>query len=67
MPREASAETKLRTAKADIRRLHIELNRANKSANEYRARAAKAEQEAAEWKQRFDILLRRDQQKKGGA
>jgi hypothetical protein len=63
MAREPSTETKLRTAKADIRRLYIELARANQAASEYRARATKAEQEAAEWKQRFDVLLRRDEKK----
>jgi hypothetical protein len=67
MAKSPSVETQLRTAKADIRRLHIELNRAAQSVSDYRSRATKAEQEAAEWKQRFDLLLRRDEQKKGGA
>jgi hypothetical protein len=60
MPRQPSIETQLRTARADIRRLTVEVARAEQQATGYRARATKAEQEASEWKQRFDILLRRD-------
>ena len=57
MPRQPSTETQLRTAKADIRRLNIELQRAQQQVSAYRERATKAEQDAAQWKHRFDILL----------
>ena len=57
MPREASTETKLRTARANIKELQRALSEAEKQRTAYRERATKAEQEAAEWKRRFDILL----------
>lgn len=57
MARQPSPETQLRTARADIRRLTVELARAEQQAAAYRARATQAEQEAAQWKNRFDILL----------
>ena len=58
MPRAASEATQLRAAKADIRRLTVERGRAEQQAAAYRARATKAEQEVAEWKKRFDALLK---------
>lgn len=60
MAKQPSVETQLRTARADLRRTQAELHRANLAANEYRIRATKAEQEAAEWKSRFDKLLDRE-------
>lgn len=51
-----------------IRTLKRQLSEANSSfasmkfeRDHFRARATKAEQEVAEWKTRFDILLRRDE------
>lgn len=66
MARPPSPETQLRTTRALIRGLEKELARARQQVTDYRARATKAEQESAEWKRRFDILLQRDEQKKGG-
>jgi hypothetical protein len=67
MAKAPSVETQLRTARADIRRLTFELARANQQATAYRTRATQAEQDAAQWKQRFDILLviTKDGPKKG--
>lgn len=65
MPRLASTETQLRTAKARIRQLERALAAAEKNGAEFRSRATRAEQEIAEWKSRFDALLHRDEMKKG--
>lgn len=57
MGKQPSVETQLRTAKRDRKealQLAAELRR---DVGTYRARATKAEQEAAEWKARFDKLL----------
>jgi hypothetical protein len=58
MARQPSVETQLRSARTDLRRLTLELAQANQRTEQWRGRATKAEQEAAEWKGRFDILLR---------
>lgn len=60
MPRVISDKTLLREAKAIITRLVPERNAAQETAEAYRKRATKAEQECAEWKVRFDALLNRD-------
>jgi hypothetical protein len=62
MAKAPSIETQLKTARAELRKLHIDLLREQQQVAHYRARTMKAEQEVAEWKQRFDILLRRDQE-----
>jgi hypothetical protein len=62
MAKAPSIETQLKTARAELRKFHINLLREQQQVAHYRARATKAEQEVAEWKQRFDILLRRDQE-----
>lgn len=67
MAKQPSVETQLRRARADCRELNAELIVVRKRAAEYCTRATKAEQELAEWKQRFDILLRRDGGTAGGA
>ena len=66
MAKAPSTETQLRTARADIRRLTVEVARANQQAAAYRTRATQAEREVGQWKQRFDILLRRDGVKTSG-
>lgn len=53
-----SAATQLRTAKRDIKTLQLNLDAVRRLLDEYRIRASKAEQECAEWKVRFDLLLR---------
>ena len=55
-----SEATQIRYLKRELSDLRSELANALTSTATYRARATKAEREAAEWKQRFDILLRRD-------
>lgn len=67
MPRQPSVETQLKSARAELRRTAIELAQASQRISEWRARASKAEQEAEEWKRRFDILLAitKDGPKKG--
>jgi hypothetical protein len=61
MSRLPSPETQLRTMRALLKRTQSDLATAKQQASEYRARATKAEQDATEWKQRFDILLRREE------
>lgn len=63
MSRAPSEATQIRTLRAELKRAHNETLAARNQCAEYRARATRAEQEAAEWKARFDILLRRDQEK----
>jgi hypothetical protein len=61
MSRAPSLQTRFKT----IRRMHTnlqkELNTARIAVEAYRARATKAEQEAAEWRKRFDLLLAKEQ------
>lgn len=63
MSRMPSEATQLRTAKSEIRSLEKALDQSRALTRELNARATKAEKESAEWKERFDILLRRDQSK----
>ena len=62
MGRIASDATTLRSVKAELARLMKEFSPMRVERDRFRARAIKAEQDAAEWKARFDILLRRDAQ-----
>lgn len=59
MSKPPSDATLLRTARSDMRQLSSDLARAQNEANNWRIRATKAEQEAAEWRKRFDALLLR--------
>lgn len=63
MSRLPSEATQLRAAKSEIRSIEKALDQSRALTRELNARAIKAEQELAEWKTRFDILLRRDQPK----
>lgn len=60
MGRQASDATLLRHAKREINELDSQRAYWRVLADQYRDRATKAEQEVAEWKERFDLLLRRD-------
>lgn len=60
MRRQPSDATALRTARTELKRVQGELAQAIRQRDEYRARATKAEQELAQWRERFDLLLRRD-------
>lgn len=61
MAREVSDATKLRNAMRELNEMRGSVRDEKQLANEYRARATKAEQEASEWKRRFDLLLERSQ------
>jgi hypothetical protein len=57
--RKPSVETQLRLTRSELKRSMVDrLNLTNEVAG-YRRRATKAEQECAEWKARFDLLLAR--------
>lgn len=58
MPKAPSEATQLRTTKALLKGLERELQQARQTCADYRGRATKAEQEVAEWKARFDQLLK---------
>jgi predicted nucleic acid-binding Zn-ribbon protein len=53
-----SAETQLRTVKSNLNDALKELKQTGIAVEHYRARSTKAEQEVAEWKRRFDALLK---------
>lgn len=57
MSRAPSEATQLRNAKSALKETQTLLRQAEQQRDAYRARATKAEQELAEWKQRFDLLL----------
>lgn len=58
MSKPPSDKTMLLSARRELRRCQEDLARLRLTAEQYRVRATKAEQEAAEWKERFDSLLR---------
>jgi hypothetical protein len=53
-------KAELKRAKDDIKSLTSQLSGTRSLVTDYRARATKAEQEVAEWKNRFDLLLKRE-------
>ncbi|MBA8886104.1 putative transcriptional regulator [Dokdonella fugitiva] len=57
MSRTPSAETQLRNLKRHASDIEKRLAESLRASGAYRARATKAEQEAAEWRRRFDELL----------
>jgi len=57
--RPPSAETQLRTAKSELKEQRAALSAQAEATAIWRGRATKAEQEVAEWKARFDLLLKR--------
>jgi hypothetical protein len=63
MGRIASDATMLRAAKSELALAKKNCAVAIAQCNAYRVRATKAEQEVAEWKTRFDILLKREEPK----
>jgi len=60
-----SAETQLKIVRREYKRTIENLQATKKESDEYRARATKAEQEVAEWKRRFDLLLSKTQKDDG--
>ena len=63
MSRLPSEATQLRNLKAQLKRAEADISALMSKRDEYRARATKAEQDASEWKARFDTLLERDSQR----
>jgi hypothetical protein len=59
MSRKPSDATVVRRLRADLNRAESDKNTLNANCLQWRARATKAEQEAAEWRKRFDALLER--------
>lgn len=57
--KKASDSTELRRLRAEHRRLQSDYDRASREVREYRGRMTKAEQETADWKRRFDLLLQK--------
>lgn len=57
--RQASDKTLLASERRLVKRLREEMRQVQMSLTHYRGRATQAEQELAEWKQRFDKLLER--------
>ena len=60
MPREVKPETVIRNLKRELKdayRWKDETHYARKERDDFRVRATRAEQEAKEWKRRFDVLL----------
>lgn len=60
MSKPPSVATQLRHATRDINSLRLSLSIQCSEVEKFRARATKAEQECAEWKRRFDLLLARE-------
>lgn len=58
MSRQPSVDTQLRNAKSQLRETTRQLEIAREVCRRLEARASKAEREVAEWKGRFDSLLR---------
>lgn len=59
MSRLPSPETQLRAARLQIKTLMSQVAATEQERNAYRARATRAEQDASDWKARFDKLLDR--------
>lgn len=60
MIRPQSEATKLKNALNQVNRLKKQLQISNNMVGLYRQRVDKAEAEVVEWKNRFDVLLRRE-------
>ena len=68
MGRQPSEKTQLATARRNIRFFESQMRIVKAEREQYRIRATKAEQELADWKARFDNLLkmqRRDHSARG--
>ena len=65
MSKAPSDATLLRQARRDIKELQSELDATRMAQTVFRQRATKAEQDCAEWKARFDLLLRQPAQTRG--
>ena len=63
MSKPPSDVTQLRALKTAMKHTKDQLDSTLRERDVYRARATKAEQEVAEWKQRFDLLLKKEPKK----
>ena len=59
MSRKPSPETELRAVRAEFSRFQATYDERIRECTAFRLRAIKAEEECAEWKRRFDLLLER--------
>lgn len=57
MSKPPSEATQIRSLKSQVKEVFEDKQAAEKARDIWRARATKAEEEAAEWKARFDLLL----------
>ena len=57
MSKPPSAETQLRHLRREFKELAEEMKQVKIEVTQYRGRSQRAENEAAEWKRRFDTLL----------
>lgn len=58
MARGLKPETEIRNLRRELKRTENWLKRAEHERDAYRARATQAEQQAADWRRRFDELLK---------
>ncbi len=65
MSRQPSDATLLRQAKSELRDMTRQRDALRAETFELRTRTNRAEQELAEWKQRFDLLLKRTPEEEG--
>ena len=63
--RKLSEKTQIKNLRYDCSLLRDERDRLKVEREQYRVRATKAEQECAEWKNRFDVLLKREDKSVG--
>ena len=59
MSRPPSTETLLKRARTQLRRMAEQIVSYRQQANDQAVRAARAEKERDEWRERFDVLLRK--------
>ena len=57
MAKQPSEATQLRTLRTTLKLAQMERAEAERQCAVFRARASRAEQDASEWKKRFDLLL----------
>ena len=67
MSKQPSEKTQLASERRHNKRLLGEMHAVVRERDSYRIRATKAEQELAEWKKRFDLLLARTPPVNGGS
>jgi len=61
MSRQPSETTQLRNCKRDLKQALQDYYRVKRDSGIYKLRSERAEREILEWKERFDILLRKEE------